>query len=668
VRTTDPGGNGWSVVGRRPDVAGSGRLQPARSARVRRLRRTRRWVGAALSVAAFLLGTRGPVLAQAPPAPNAPAAAQAVAPAAATMDAVDRGIWENVFDGGRMTPPGAHPQPEPQRPLLPFLSKIASRNSDDVLNGEPLPITAPDDASGLEPAVATEDELAEIPFRIPPEEDMPLGWVGPEIARPGDWAGGGDLFPVEDRWRLGFPYWYRYAYGSPTDPYHQNVLKGDYPIQIGGNKFLELTGVSDTAAFTRRRAIGAVGTDEDDAIVQRFFLTHDYFVNENTFHPSEWFIRFTHVLDYRDVDNQDAFVDYGLQEAFLDLQLAIESRFYDTSDVRLGRQVFVNDFRGFLYVDAQKMVRLFGTRDANRVQYNAVLIDADQIDPFSNLLRTSEDRDQIILGANAFRQDLPILGIFTHAGAYMNRDRFQQDVDAYFLELAAEGNYAGFDFTAAFIQALGRDELNPIAQRSVDVNAQFFAFELVRPMDWFNPRVSVMWASGDDDPTDGTGRGFDAIVDNPQFAGANFAFFNREATTARGLVISNGNSFLPNLRTKFFNPSNFVNPGLLMLTAGVDTVLSTRTVAFVNYNYYEFDAPEAVEQGVRVKNNGLELDVDEEIGSDITIGVVYKPLIVNNVVLTFGASRFFAGTGLETLINDNDPDLYTAFSAFTLVY
>jgi hypothetical protein len=624
-------------------------------------------MGAALCIAAFLFGSRiqTPAFAEHPASDTTiPADVQ---PATASLDAVDRGIWENVFDSGQMTPV---PQKAPQRPGLGFLSKLANRNADDVINTPPAPLPAEVAGEGgyADAEIATAEELDEIPFRIPPEHDMPLGWVGPEIPRPGDFSSGGDLFPVEDRWRLGFPYWYRYAYGSPLDPYHQNVLKGDYPLEIGGNRFLEITGVSDSLIVSRRRPVNVTGTDEDSVFVQRFFLTTDYFQNENTFHPSEWFIRFTHVLDYRDVDNQDGFVDYGLQEAFLDLQLGIESEWYDTSDVRLGRQVFVNDFRGFLYADAQKMIRLFGTRDANRLQYNVVVIDPDQIDAASNLLRTDEDRDQIILGANAFRQDIPILGIFMHAGAYMNRDRFLQDVDAYYLELAAEGNYAGFDFTAAFIQAFGRDELNPIAQRSVDVNAQFFAFELVRPMDWFNPRVSLMWASGDDDPTDGTARGFDAIFDNPAFAGANFAFFNREALNSRGLVISNGNSFLPNLRNKAFNPSNFVNPGLLMLTAGVDAVLSTRTVAFINYNYYEFDAPEAVEQGVRVKNAGLELDVSEEIGSDITIGVVYKPLIVDNVILTVGASRFFTGSGLETLINENDPDLYTAFSAFTLVY
>ncbi|HUG89928.1 MAG TPA: hypothetical protein VML55_03785 [Planctomycetaceae bacterium] len=617
-----------------------------------------------------------PLVAQQPGGGAAgPPSTAAIEPAVATqsgLDAVDRGIWENVFDGGRVMPP-APPGSAPPRPLLPFLSKIAARNADDVFgqSGAEYPGDDEGDSSGFD--VATADELDEIPFLIPPEHDMPLGFVGPQIRRPTDYSGFGDLFPVADRWRLGFPYWYRYVYGSWCDPYHQNVLKGDYPLEIGGNRFLEITAVAETQVQTRNKSVNLTGTDQDYQFRQRFFLTTDYFVNENTFHPSEWFVRMTHALEYRSQTDQDEFVDYAFQELFVDLQLAIVSEWYDTTDVRIGRQVFANDFRGFLYNDVNNMVRLFGNRDANRFQWNAILIDAVQQDQVSQFLKTEEDRDQIIAGVNMFRQDWPVLGVFVHAGAYFNRDRFRQSVDSYFFEVAAEGVYRGFEFTAAFIQALGRDEANPIAQRAVDVNAQFAALEITRPMDWFIPRASVLWASGDDDPTDGTGRGFDAIFDNPFFAGANFAYFNREQLNSRGLRLSNFNSFLPNLRTKAFEPVNFVNPGILVLTAGVDTVLSARTVAFINYNHYEFDSPEAVEQGVRVKNrdaagNPLELDVSREIGSDITLGVVYKPLIVDNVVLTVGASRFFSGSGIETLAADNHPELYVAFAAFAVVY
>ena len=42
----------------------------------------------------------------------------------------------------------------------------------------------------------------------------------------------------------------------------------------------------------------------------------------------------------------------------------------DFDSLRIGIQPFSSDFRGFLFQDNQLGVRLFGTRDNNRWQYN----------------------------------------------------------------------------------------------------------------------------------------------------------------------------------------------------------------------------------------------------------------------------------------------------------
>ena len=45
---------------------------------------------------------------------------------------------------------------------------------------------------------------------------------------------------------------------------------------------------------------------------------------------------------------------------------------------------------------------------------------------------------------------------------------------------------------------------------------------------------SFFWASGDKNPRDGTARGFDAILDNSNFAGGFFSFWNREGIRLTG--------------------------------------------------------------------------------------------------------------------------------------
>lgn len=524
------------------------------------------------------------------------------------------------------------------------------------------------------------------------EDDSPPGLIRDPFERPVELTGE-DYYPVRDRMRLGLPYWDRFEYnrlpfqdrfrpgGIVNDsagpnhygydllgiPYNQNWTKGDIPLVPGGDVYLETTVVSDTQLQSRRRPVNVVGDDEDTQFRQRFFLTTDLFLDDNSFIPSPWFFRFTQGIDVRNQTDQGQTEDYAIQEWFLDLQLAVVSEFYDTVDLRLGRQLFVSDFRGFLYSDFNDMGRLFGTWDENRWQWNVVAMDAGLQDPVSNLLRTTERRQQLMLAADLFRRDFPTPGFNVYSGLFYNRDYFKQDVDAFYLELAAEGVVGTFEISAAFIQAFGHDSNNPIAQRSVDINAQFAALEVTRPTDWYTPRVSVLYASGDSDPTDGTGRGFDAIFDNPNFAGANFAFLNREALNSRGLRLSNTNSFLPNLRTKAFDPVNFVNPGILVLTAGVDAVLTTRTVAFLNYNWYQFNEPASLEQGVRLKNGGLNLSVGQHVGEDYTIGIVHKPFIIDNLILTFGGTVFQPGSALNTLTTGTD-QLYTTFGAATIVY
>ncbi len=574
-------------------------------------------------------------------------------------------------------------------------------------------IDAEASALPLPPAPAEEEELDfdpwygdfqrvapgdEQPYWVMPDDDEPLGWIGEEAQRPMDLSGS-DFFPVPDRYRLGFPKWDRYVKGSPFDPYNQNVLKGDYPLNVGGNTFLEITGVSDTFAQFRRKQINqATGSklENDTQRRERLFLTMDLFQDDNTFTPSPWFVRLTQVQEWRNQDDAVGYnEDYAWVEAFLDYRLAFLSEFGDQINLRVGRQAFQSDFRGFLYSDVNNMARLFGTWDENKWQYNFIAMDAVQADKVSQFLRTNTNRDQVMLGGNVFRRDVPWLGFnLMGAGFYVHDDGTgegvfnngfnktagvaaaknfgRHTVDAGYLELAAEGVIGSFGVSGAFIQAIGHDQSNPfttdslVAGRPVDINAQFAALEITRPTNWFTPRASILYASGDKNPTDGKGRGFDAIFDNANFAGGNFTYFNREQLQGRNTQLTNFNSFLPNLRNRFFDPMNFVNPGIMVLTAGCDTTVTTKVNAFVNYNYYRYMEPAAIEQAI-VASGGTPVSIDNDIGQDMTLGLQYRPLIINNITFNFGSTGFVQGKGFRA-ITGNDDMLFTHFLNAVIVY
>jgi hypothetical protein len=438
------------------------------------------------------------------------------------------------------------------------------------------------------------------------------------------------------------------------------VIKGDYPLFGTEDLFLELTAFSDSF-FESRDVPVAAGKVNQRVFQETIFLTADLFRGDNSFHPSEWFLTVTPAFRLVDTSATGTAEDITIQEGFAEAQLAIVSDFYDTTNVRVGRQAFASDFLGFVFADTNDAVRLFGTNEALRTFWNIVFFAPVQKDAAS-ALNTFESRQQQIVIANVIRQDFMFPGFNVELAAHYDNDTFKDnDVDAFWLEAAADGRIGRWDVSAAFVQALGHDELNPIAGRPVNVNAQLAALELAYPLDWITPKVSALYASGDKNPTDGVGRGFDAIFDNPNFAGDGFSYLNRENIVIGGTRLSNAFSFLPNMRAKAADPANFVNPGIILLNAGFDTVITTRMTALANVNYYQFVHTEPVALAA-----GLP-DVGKEIGLEFNAGVVFKPFIVDNVIIAVGASVLEPGAGITDLSGD-DRYLYTAFSAVTVVY
>jgi hypothetical protein len=124
--------------------------------------------------------------------------------------------------------------------------------------------------------------------------DPPLGFSGPSSVLPRS-GNSPEFETVEDRWRIGFPFWDRYGQGFPggldypyrlgelTNPYTQNVLKGDYPI-IGQHTFLNIT--ASTTSLIEAREIPTPTTPFESTLREGqvdFFGRNNQFVYNQLF-------------------------------------------------------------------------------------------------------------------------------------------------------------------------------------------------------------------------------------------------------------------------------------------------------------------------------------------------------------------------------------------------
>src|SRR4029077_17296102 len=148
----------------------------------------------------------------------------------------------------------------------------------------------------------------------------------------------------------------------------------------------------------------------------------------------------------------------------------------------------------------------------------------------------------------------------------------------------------------AFYWALGHDSLNPIANTPQQISAQMAALELSYDRDWIRFRTSFFWASGDDNPRNGHATGFDAIFDNPNFAGGEFSYWQRQSVRLFGVNLVNRESLLPDLKaSKIQGQSNFVNPGLYLANLGVDFEVTPKLRLVTNANFLWFERTQTLE-------------------------------------------------------------------------
>lgn len=580
-------------------------------------------------------------------------------------------------------------------------------------------------------------EIKEIPGQ---PGDQPIGHAGDSTV-PSEPQTEADRREVRDRWRVGFPEYDRYGDRSARgrdipfkrgrwwDPYNQSVLKGDYPIR--GNKLFMVLSAVSTTAVELRRAPTASGVSSDDPGSGEFFgqpeqlaasetvqLSFELFHGDSTFKPRDWAIKISPTFSIpnylnarengvvnidvrRGTNRTDTHISF--EEAFGEVKLWDVNANYDFVSVRAGIQPFVSDFRGFIFSDNNLGLRFFGSADNNRVQFNAAYFSMLEKDTNSGLNRF-DTRHQNVYVANVFRQDFIRKGFTLQGSLHYNDDRRSVEYDRNgflvrpaeigdvrphaikvgYLGIAGDGHLGRVNLNHAYYFAFGRDDRNPIAGRSVSVRSNMAAVEASVDHDYLRFKSSFFFAQGDKHPTDGKATGFDAIFDDPNFAGGQFSFWNRNAIrlTQTGVGLVQANSILPSLRSsKTQGQANFVNPGIFIYNAGVDLELTQRIKTVFNVNYLRFHRTEPLEY-VLFQNH-----IRHDIGFDYSLGVAYRPFLINNVTVTFGASTLQTGRGFRDIFTDRsrncppnvgdfcEPDvisprkpLYSLFAQLKLVF
>jgi len=501
---------------------------------------------------------------------------------------------------------------------------------------------------------------------------------------------------------------------SPLDPYHQNALKGDRPINRAkvpwlpirdDDWFIETNAISDTlieprslplptsgAANQGPGATNTFGGDRSLILSQTFLLEASLIKGSTAFKPPEieYHVALAFNLNYANASNRqilnvdaakathrtDGFA--ALQEAYVDYHLRNVSDRYDFDAVRVGIQPFQADFRGFLFNDQQLGVRLFGNRDDNRVQYNLAMFWRLEKNTNSGLNDVSQaPRKDMVFVANLYRQDFLIPSLTSQITLVYNRNRegneFYYDsngfpvrpgligdlrgrnYDAIYLGYNADGHIHRVNVTASTYYVFGSDRNNNYTDLPARISAGFAATELSYDRDWMRFRVSGLYATGSSNPSGHVETGFDAIYENPVFAGADTSYWIRQgipfAGGGRGIFLNQRNGILNDLRTsKDLGQSNFVNPGTVLTGVGADFDLKPTLRLAVNANHLWFAQTESLET-LRQQGN-----IARNIGWDLSSAVTWRPKATQNLVFRLSGAILAPGQGMKDLFGNTNGD------------
>jgi hypothetical protein len=514
---------------------------------------------------------------------------------------------------------------------------------------------------------------------------------------------------------------------SPFDPYHQNTLKGDHPLADGKRPaflkgedwFINLGLVSDTVleprtfpipvgvqTTERPQSLDIFGKDASFVFSQTFIASASLIKGQTAYKPPEIEYRIALAFNYNYADVPERRVLFvepskpshrsdnflGVQEAFIDYHIRNVSERYDFDSIRVGIQPFQADFRGFLFNDNQLGVRLFGNRDNNRFQYNLAAfwrIEKDTNSGLNNL--TEKLRDDFVFLANVYRQDFLFSGLTSQLTVVWNRNREGRDIhiddngfpvrpallgnlrgrnyDVVYVGYNADGHIGRLNLTASAYGAFGEDRNSIFTTKSAQITAFFGAAELSYDHNWMRFRLSGLYASGDHNPYDNKETGFDAILENPIFAGADTSYWIRQSIPFAGggrvISINGRNGMLNDLRSsKDEGQSNFNNPGTILVGAGTDFDLTPELRVSGNANHLWFENT-ATLQALRQEGS-----IPNAIGWDLSAAAIWRPKATQNLVFRLSAAALLPGKGFRDLFDNQNghQNYYSVLANIILAY
>jgi len=535
-----------------------------------------------------------------------------------------------------------------------------------------------------------------------------------------------DQIPIPDRWRLIESLgvvkerWF--------DPYNQNTLKGDRPINRAKVPWLPIKGddwffaanvVSDTVleprtfpipvgiqTTERPGSLDVFGKDASFVFSQTFIAGLALIKGNTAYKPPDVEYRVTLAFNYNYADvperrvllvepsrpshRSDHFL--GVQEGFIDYHIRNTSDRFDFDSVRVGIQPFQADFRGFLFNDQQLGVRFFGNRDNNRLQYNLAAFWRLEKDTNSGLNSVVQrPRDDFLFLANIYRQDLLIPSLTSQFTIAYNRNREGneieidengfpvrpallgtlrgRDYDVVYLGYNADGRIGRLNLTASAYYALGEDRNSFFTGKKANISAGFGAAELSYDKDWMRFRLSALYATGDGKPYDNKETGFDAVFENPVFAGADTSYWIRQSVPFAGggrvIGITGRNGVLNSLRSsKEQGQSNFNNPGTMLAGAGADFDLTPQLRLSGNANHLWFENTASLQA---LRNEG---SIPKTIGWDLSAAAIWRPSATQNLVMRLSGAVLMPGDGFRDLFDnsENNREYYSVLANVILSY
>ncbi len=591
--------------------------------------------------------------------------------------------------------------------LLTFLLAATIGTASSALHAR---LSAPAQPGGAGPPECSEPQENTLP---PQEKPSPWPKVAPELlphsgaseaappTAPGDSGttaatlgqdeGGAEIKRAATRWRSydlqGHPEFTFHIY----DPYHQNILKADYPIR--GNWFVELNAFNNVIYKSRRNLDFSPVFADQIAVGKLKFVRQNQFFNENilfgaelrhnddTFVPSNFRVRVNAVADYKHDIN--AFNDASngsvhLFDAFLDFQLHDFGRKedghsnFDLFFVRGGLQGFKSEFHGLVFNDVGLGGRLFGELKKNRLRYDFAYLKLLQKNPLSGFIDLSVPSSHQVAIARFSWADLRP-GWDSEWTFHYNRDHrnvpssgtnamLRANVDTSYVGASFNGHLGRFTFNPAVHGVFGHaDSVQMGAAARHSVAAWMALADWQYKLDFWNFRLGYLYASGDGNPSDGRDTGFDAISDNVQLFGGPLSYWVGENIKFGNGDFVRANSLFPSFRG-LNGAANYVNPGLHAFNAGLDMTLSPRFELAGNLNVLAFAATGIYTNRIVIAHHPA--------GIEENVFVRWKPFlreINQNVILDAGFSALQPLQGLQDAFR-SARTVFSTFLAFRLVY